>query len=142
MISNELMEIINTGKCVPVEMTKAVEDSEMRYGEGMRAYIIKAYEDNSGCIIFQTEEREFAEYNKSLEKPIWFNDKSGAYDLKWSELDQEVRDFDYQIWQDEKIELYSFKILDESRYNLFEQYKEEKSEISYIQWLEEKVLSH
>jgi len=139
MISNELMEIINIGKCVPVEMLKTIEDCEMRYEEGMRAYIVKANEDNGGCIIFQTEEREFAEYNKSVEKPIWFNSKSGTYDLKWSELEPHISEYDLQIWQDVDTEIYSFKILDDSKFKLFQQYKKENSELTYVQWLEEKV---
>jgi len=54
------MEIINTGKIIPIEMTEYVADLEMRYEEGMRAYIVKVFEDKNGSIVFQTEERDFA----------------------------------------------------------------------------------
>ena len=140
MLSNELMNYINNGNEVLVEINKCYEDFELRYEEGMKAYIVKAIKDNIG-ICFKTSEKEFTEYNKLIEKPLWLNDKTGLYELKWSELKQNVTESDYYIWEDVDNEIFNFKIINsDEQINLYERFINEKSNLSYIKWLENKVI--
>jgi hypothetical protein len=139
MLTTELMKIINSGKVIPVEFNAYVEDLEIRYEKGMRAYIVKANEDNGNCIIFKTEEREFADYNKELEQPIWRNDQTGLFELKWSELKSGIYDSDYEIWEDKDEELCNFEVIDSDKLTLYNQYKNENTALTYLQWLENKL---
>ena len=141
MKTNDVMELVNSSKVLPVEFNKCIEDCEMRYEEGMRTYIISASKDDIDCIVFKTEERDFSEYNKSIEKPIWLNDKTGLYELKWSELDATYGKTEYEIWEDVDSDIYNFKLIDNSKIELFNRYKESGSELIYVLWLENEILN-
>lgn len=141
MKTNELMELVNNGKAIPIVFNETIEDIEGRYEKGMKAYVVSASKEyNDTTIVFKTEEREFADYNKSIEQPVWLNSKTGTYDLKWSELDQKTTNADYEIWEESNADIFNFTILDENKMGLFIQYKSENNQISYVQWLENKVL--
>lgn len=140
MKSKGIKELVDNGKIIPIEFTETVKDLEIRYDGGMKAYIVKAIQENEDTIIFKTEERDFAEYNKSIERPVWMNNKSGQFELKWSELEQKITEFDFEIWEATNEETFNFKLLNEETYALYLQYKSEESNLSYVQWLENKVI--
>lgn len=138
MKTNDLMELVNSGNHIAVEFDANVCDLEVRYEVGMRTRLIGAYKDGSGCIIFKTDESDFADYNKSIEQPVWFNSDTKQYDLKWSDMEFE-EDNNSEIYEDENNELYNFKVVDDQKLKVFGKYKESNSELSYVSWLEEQL---
>ena len=147
MKTNEIMEIVSTGKIIPIEFNKYIAEYENRYEKGMRSYIVNAYKSYDDNIVFGTEERDFSEYNKSIEKPRWYNNKTSLYDLKWSQLEEYLKNdnkSDYDVWEEANKELINFKVIDElidkNKIDLFNKYKEEKSELNYISWLEDELI--
>jgi hypothetical protein len=142
MKCSELREIINQGKPIIVEFTKSVEDIEERFDRGMRAYVTNiAKPDSYNCTEVFFEERDFSEYNKSLEKAGWRNPSTGAYDLKFSELSSS-KDYSgcVSFYEMEDDELCNFFILEDSSMKLFTEFKESKSKLNYVQWLESELI--
>lgn len=143
MTPKDLMKIVNEGKAIPIEIKEGCEELEIRYEAGMMTYIVSAYEIEKNIICFETEERDFIEYNKSIEKPVWLNRETDNYDLKWSDLNKKYNKGDYCIWEDASdIEdgFYNFKLLDDNKLELYNQYLQSKSELTYVQWLEGRLL--
>lgn len=84
----EVINKIDNREVVLIEFNENVEDCEGRFEDGMRGYItfykIKEKDTMYEYVEFYVDEKEFEEYNKSIEKPVWFGE-SGNYDTKYSD---------------------------------------------------------
>jgi hypothetical protein len=109
----------------------------------MKAYIVYVGEpDKDQVITINIEERDFAEYNKSMEKATCKqNPRASEYNSKWSDT-WYGKDWNgkYTLYEMED-EIINFKLLDESKLQLFRQYQSENINKTYVEWLENKVLS-
>ena len=141
MTGKELMSFCN-GKIVPISFTERIENLDSRFENCMKAYIvgISLLDDDEITII--VEERDFAEYNKSIEKPLWQNSETEKYDLKFSDSYYGERWTGTHTFYDCQDELCgNFTLIDEDRMRLFQQYQKEKSKLTYVGWLEDKILN-
>ena len=131
------------GKAVPIIFGESIEQLEGRFERGMKAYITGISEpDIDDLITIKIEEREFTDFNKSIETPVWKNEKTEVYDLKYSEWeynkDWKGKD---EIYDNEEVLSDNFTLLDNDKVKLYNQYLEEKqNNLTYIEWLENKVL--
>lgn len=139
MKCNELKKLINSGTYPLVEFTKKVVNYEGRFEEGMRAYLVGYSGSNFPNIIeLFFDEKEFVNYNKTLEQHVWYNSQTHDYDLKWSD-DKYKKDYNGKtsVFEIETEEIITFKIVENSE--LFNEYLKSYTDISYIRWLENKV---
>lgn len=142
MTGKELKELVDSGIIPMVEFTDLIEDLELRFEEGMRAYVTKVNIVYNNEVEILVEEKDLADYNKLLEKPIWRKETNGDYIYKFSELKNEnfngVVDFGEML--DE--ELCDCFVLDDEKIKLFNKYKfETNNKISYMNWLEDIILN-
>jgi hypothetical protein len=142
MLGKELKEIVDGGVNPVIEFNEYINDLEARFEEGMKAYITNVnivYEDEIEII---AEERDFAEYNKNIEKPIWRKEWNGEYIYKYSETDDAIRwNGTFKFYEMLNEELCNFSVVDDSSLKLFRMYQENNNGISYVKWLENKVLT-
>lgn len=141
MTGRELKTLVDSGAKVIVEFTDLVEDLETRFENRMRAYATNVNIEGDMVKIF-FEEREFAEYNRTMEQPTWRNHRTGEFNMKWSE-DERNANYDGKASFFEMLdeEVCNFTILENDSMSLFQRYLNEDSNISYVRWLEELVLS-
>lgn len=141
MIGKELRDFCK-GKIVAVVFNSGIENCECRFENNMKAYIIGVGEpDRDDVVPIVVEERDFAEYNKSIESSIWLNNETGVFDLKYSDSywgkDWNGKETIYVMEDD--VDGY-FSILDDNKINLFKEYQGENSDLTYVEWLENKIL--
>lgn len=134
MKAKELYEMISNGQKPVIEVTGIIEEGP---DKGMRARILKAYKGDDG-IYFVSHFDEFKDYNADFEELAWYNNKTGQYNLRWSESGSYPKDGNVDIWfsEDEDIE-HLIKLVEVSK--LYIRYKESGSEKRYIEWLEEQL---
>lgn len=143
MIGKELREMVSSGIDVIVEFTEQVEDMECRFEKGMRAYVTGvSLADSSNMVTVNFEEKEYREYNKGLEKSIWYNRQKNEYNLKWSE-DEYNKNYEGKesLYEMENETIHNFFVVENESSKLFNQYLKENSDKTYVQWLEEKVIN-
>jgi hypothetical protein len=141
MTGKELKSLVDAGITPVIEFTDAVEEFELRYEKGMKAYVTKVSAPDEDEIEILAEEKDFSKYNKTLEKPIWRKEYNGEYIYKFSELPDKKFNGSETIYDMLNEDTYNFVVLeDDKRINLFKQYQSENINISYVQWLENKVL--
>lgn len=144
MKGKELRELVNSGINPVVEFTDTIEELEMRWEKGMKGYVFGVSEvDKGGCVLIKIEEREFVDYNKLIEKSIWRKDIDGEYIYKWSEVHKPHQYYsDYEFYEEENKETYNIEIISDEKLKLFKQYSiEKKDNMTYIEWLENKILN-
>jgi hypothetical protein len=142
MIGKELRGMINKGIIPTVEFTKEIEDLECRFEKGMRSYVTNvSMVDKEGCVEVTFEEKDFSDYNKSIEKPDWYNEDTNKYDLKYSETKMASG---YKgvvsFWEMEDDEIYNFVLIEDDSLKLFKEYQDNNCEFSYVKWLEQELL--
>jgi hypothetical protein len=145
MTGKELRELVGKGITPIVEFTECVEELEERFTQGMRAYVTSVtFPDNEGIVEITFEENNFTEYNENIEMPIWYNYKTGKFDLKYKDT-IEFKNYKgiVKFYEEGNEEVCNFKIIENESLKLFNNYQAEKnSEITYIKWLENKVLKY
>lgn len=135
----DLIELCK-GTKIPIEFTEQIEELEIRFEEGMRAYLVGANEDDD-MVTLNVEEDDFAEYNKSIERPLWLDKDSREYNLRFSETNNNHWNGKQTLFDNTGELCGNFKILENSKIRLFELYQvdhiREDTSLSYIEWLEE-----
>lgn len=132
------------GKEIPIVFNNEIEQLEGRFETGMKAYITGVSEpDRDDLITINIEEKEFADFNKSMETPVWHNEKTSNFDLKYSESiygeDWNGKD---TIYDNENELSDNFTLLNNNKLQLYNQYLQEKQDKeTYIDWLENKILN-
>lgn len=142
MTGKDLREMVKKGINPIVEFNKYVEELETRLDEGMRAYITKVSQpDNSDCVEITFEEKDFTDYNKSIERPDWLNPKTNKYDLKFGETIQ-AKSYKGLVtfYEMENEEVCNFRVIEDDSLKLFHEYKNNNNDIPYIKWLENTIL--
>lgn len=143
----EICNMLDDGMGVQVQFKERINDFESRYEQDMRTYLT-GYTidgeniDESQCVIFSTNEKDYADFNKSMEKPIWLDNKSKTYCLTWSEeWAGESPNVDvYENNLDSEIE--TFEVLNNESLALFNLYKQSNVDVRYTTWLEEQIVKY
>lgn len=143
MTGEELLNLYNKGIHPIVKFKEPILDLELQFEPEMLAKIVSIDKDNSSSGLYRIslDESEFKSFNKKLEKPICYNKETNEYDLKWSEV-QKRKDIEIiYLDEDEKtFELENFEIIPDAYSELVSEYLDCNSELSYIEWLQEKLL--
>lgn len=132
-----LKQMIDSGVYPRVRFTKTAEDIDWRWEEGMLGYAVAINMDGLDCKIV-VEEREFSEYNKTLEKYVWFGD--GNEQVPYSQTRF------YKNWTGVETVIesglfhYYFELTEDTSNGMFAEYlatgcKDKR----YVQWLEEEL---
>lgn len=142
MTGKELRRLVMSGKKVLVEFTDYIEDQECRFEKGMKAYVYDVSLLKGGdMVIIQFEEREYRDFNRTLEKARFQTNIQNVFD-KWSDspyrTDDKGREFIYEM-ENEEIQL--FDIVGDASQQLYQKFLEEGSNYSYIDWLEMLVMN-
>lgn len=138
-----IAELVNTGKPVDVEFKEKIEDLESYPEKGMRATVTGAvidHEEYDGDAVIRlfVDYSKFDAENASLEAHNYY-DKNGEPTLTAREAGwYKIKDTLYVMANDDA-EAY-LTILAKQTTELFEEYKASNSTLSYVAWLESKVL--
>lgn len=143
---HEINKILENGIYPVVRFTKTVEDVESRFEEGMMAYLMNIGNDDGNELCELTfEEKDFAEYNKQLEKPVWCKDYGREYIYKFSEVNEDWRGVD-TYYEDTDGDVVNFELVNNKSLKLFEKYQQymnndlEEIKMTYLQWLENQII--
>jgi hypothetical protein len=146
MTGKKLRELVNSGINPVIEFTNDIDGLESRWNHGMRGYVVGvSLPDEDKCIAIKIDEKEYTDYNKKMEIANWRKEYGGEYIYKWSDIHKPYEyEEDYIVYIEDDKELYNFKILDDDRVRIFNQYKSEieSDKISYVEWLENKYIKH
>ena len=141
MTGQELFDLIKKGIKPVIKFNKEIEDLDLQFDEGHFARIIdvKLLDDEVEIIV---SEKEYADYNKENEVPNWPSDNSVTgnveYNLKYS--DKHTRKEVISLYQMLTDEIYNFAIVESCYQELLDEYLSTNRELSYVEWLQEKVL--
>lgn len=126
---------------VPVQFTKRSEDLEAMFEEGMRADIVKIIETQDDCYKVSLDVAPYESLNKSLMTPSYYN-KEDVPCLTVIETSFYPEDGIEVIYIDKRDHPFMYFTLIEDN-GLFAEYMKTNSDssVSYIQWLENQVLS-
>lgn len=134
----DLKKLVGSGKRPLVCFTKKVEMEDTQFEEGMLAEIVEISVDTTYskdiCEITFSE-KNYQEYNKNLEKSIWYNPKNEKFDLKFSQVHK--REIIASI-NDESEDIKSF-VLKDGNMDIFKEYISSKTDLTYVEWLEENL---
>lgn len=143
----EVCKMLDDGAIIPVQFKERINEFEGRYEKDMRTYLTgyKIDGDNADeyqVVIFSTEQREYSESNKSIEKPIWWNDETRTYNLTWSEswIKENPNEDIYENSLESEIE--TFETLNDESLVLFNLYQQSNSDLRYVSWLEKQLVKY
>ena len=81
----EIVALVRSGKHPVLTVNKAFYDTaELIYNEGMKTRIVAVSEDEDS-VQLTFDGTEFDEYNRSVAQPVWYNQQTRQYDLKYYE---------------------------------------------------------
>ncbi|WP_067924023.1 hypothetical protein [Alicyclobacillus shizuokensis] len=145
----ELLDMVRSGVHPIVRFKEGIEQFDIYFEEGMLARVIEASEalgiEDSVYVVFSF--KEFVEYNKSLEKPVYF-DRNKNPTLRCSETPyypESYEDSLYLSYSEENDHL--FEVLKDDSMRLFDEFLESRGSskgtppMSYVQWLEKQLIS-
>jgi hypothetical protein len=137
MNAKELYLLVNSGEKPVVKFNKRAELQDSNFDEGMMAEIVSAH-DNGDCYVFDCCFAKFEEYNKAFMKPNYY-DNNGNPTLKWCETGFYPKDKcdDIYVGYDDDESTFPFELVIENK--VLKLYLDEKSPLSYVEWLEQKV---
>jgi hypothetical protein len=143
MIGKELLKMFENGKKITIRFTKGIEQAEGMFQENMMAEILSIYKDDD-YLVLKVDQTKYYESNKQFDVPSWLNKDTGAYDLSYSEYrkqyGQDVH-MTEEIYDNYKDELYNIIVVEDNTKELYERYLKESEGKTYIEWLENIVLS-
>jgi hypothetical protein len=134
-----LCGIVSSGINPVVTFKKGMEEYECYPEKGMRARIIQALDEKDNTIKFTFDFSEFDEFNKQFESATYYG-KDGSDKLITA------REANYYTVKDDIFFTPSDKIgkdmvIEETEnLSLYDQFKAEKSQVSYVKWLENKAI--
>lgn len=134
----DLIRILKTQN--PIVIFKdEIEFLETQFERNMLAKITSV-ELFGETLLIKFDEKPFINYNKSLERANWYNEKTGENDSKFSELyERDVEFLTNYFEADEDLSVYFDIFTDEQAINIRKQYSNDNPECDYIKWLEKKI---
>lgn len=134
----DLIEMLKTQN--PIVIFKdEIEFLETQFERNMLAKITSV-ELFGETLLIKFDEKPFINYNKSLERANWYNEKTSKNDLKFSELyERDVEFLTNYFETDEDLSVYFDIFTDEQAINIRKQYSNDNPECDYIKWLEKKI---
>lgn len=139
MTVKQIYELILQGVKPIVQFSDNIADfDEESVDPNMRCKIIKASKEHGNLIRFEIDLKGFEDYNKSVARANWF-DENGEPRLTWFETDKYPKDGIDAIYIDIEADAPFILVKNES-IELFNQYLNSKSQLSYIEWLEETII--
>lgn len=134
----ELVQALAQGSKPVVTFAAGIGDKESYAEAGMRARIVRASgPDRDGVLKIWFDFEEFAGHNKGFESANYY-DKAGKPTLTAREAG--FYKPTEEIYFDSSEELVSLMSLEQGGVELFEEYKAQGCEGTYVQWLERKLL--
>lgn len=152
----ELISLINAGAHPVIAVTKKFADgADTIYSEGMKTRVVGATKDNDGFIAFIFNSTEFDSFNRTIAKREWYNITTKKHDATYFEyyerrgLEVPLTESWYFYISDiedgsaEK-EFGHFEVEDTKNDSVFFLYQKDVAvgcKMSYVQWLEDKVMA-
>lgn len=152
----ELISLVKSGIKPVITVTKKMCDNiDFIYNEGMRVRITNVKEDYGDCVELTFDGTEFDAYNRTIANKEWYDEKTESHTATYFEY-YKNRGFKVPL-----VESWSFSILDiedgstEKEFGHFEVeeglnnsvfflYQKDVAvgcKMSYVQWLEDKVMA-
>lgn len=132
---SELRQLIEDRGAVNVTCMKGIDDLETYAEPGMRLTITGGDEQHDGVLKLRVSYEDFDEFNKQFESANYFDGNRQPVLTAREAGFYKVKDTIY-VMADDEFERF-FSTLDSTK--LYDQYKAERSNIPYVQWLENKV---
>lgn len=120
-----------------VQLSKLIEECEGYAEEGMRARVIKVDVEDEDVFCVTLDFSDFDEYNRQFESSNYY-DKAGSPTLTAREAGQYKQQEDYCFGLDA---LEQLQLVPEARTNLLARWRNEAPTKSYVEWLEDVVIS-
>ncbi len=136
----DLYEALLAGKRPVVTFTTGIEDKEDYAEGGMRARVLSATTPHAdGVLQITFDFEEFAQHNVAFEKSTYYDKQSNPVLTAREAGFYRPQDHMYFDLSEELGNLMVFE--DDAAVKLFQSYKAENSGVSYVSWLERKVLA-
>jgi len=138
MEAKEIVNLVKSGRFPTVTFTDVVLGQETCIDPGMRGRLIKVNLEDPDCVIFTFDIEEFADFNRPLERSDYF-DQHGKATLTAREAGCYVAK--EEVYGPSSGDVTEF-VIESDRVNaLIAQHVSEGSGKTYVQWLEDMVLS-
>lgn len=133
MTGKEFLNIFQLGNEITIKFTKYIEELEEQFEVNMLATVVSVEIEDEDILVITVDESKYSKINEKLEKPIWTNLN---YQKTFSQLYMRKNIFKiYDSYED------SIKCFDIVNNDLINQYLLSNENISYTNWLENKVLN-
>ena len=111
MTGQEFLEKYNREWKFTIKFTKEIDDTDSQWEENMMADVTNVYNEN-GTIVIAIDSSNYIDFNKSCQKPIWFNSLTGKHNATREEFlkqeeDQEDYDDEFYIRPQDIINVFS-----------------------------------
>lgn len=133
MTGKEFLNIFQLGNEITIKFTKYIEELEEQFEVNMLATVVSVEIEDEDILVITVDESKYSKINKKLEKPIWTNLN---YQKTFSQL--YMRKDILQIYDSYEDSIKCFDIVNN---DLINQYLLSNENISYTNWLENKVLN-
>lgn len=100
MTGNEFLEKYHSEGKLTIKFTKEIDNTNAQWEENMMADVTDVYNEN-GTIIIAIDSSNYIDFNKSCQKPIWFNNLTGKHDAtrdKFLEQEEDNEDYDDEFY--------------------------------------------
>lgn len=136
----EILNLLEKGVHPIVRFNEVVEDLELQFDRNQMGRIVNAFKNKYGEIEIAISEKEYGEYNKSIEQANWpsLKDFNASPTLRYS--DEHTRKEIETLCYCENDEIHEFSIVEDCYQELLDEYLASKSDLSYLDWLQEKIL--
>lgn len=136
----DILKLIEKGIHPIIKFNEEVEDLELQFDRNHMGRVINAFKNKFGEIEIVISEKEYNEYNKNIEQANWPSKKdyNASPTLKYSDehTRKEIETLCYCI--DDEIK--EFSLVEDCYKELLDEYLSSNSELSYLDWLQEKIL--
>ena len=141
LTGKKLLELYDKGIPIKVKFREAVLDLDLQFETNMIADIESIKKNRNGLYEIALNEHSYKKFNKSLEEPSCYNPDTDTFSLKWSEKNERVDIVNLYIDEDElDNEIDNFEVIDGPYVELIKEYGSQNTNLSYLDWLQEKVL--
>lgn len=111
MTGQEFLEKYNREGKLTIKFTKEIDDTNSQWEENMMADVTNVYNEN-GTIVIAIDSSNYIDFNKTCQKPIWFNNLTGKNDATRDEFlsqeeDNEDYDDEFYVKSDNIINIFS-----------------------------------
>lgn len=153
----EVISLINAGIHPVITVTKKFADgTDLIYSEGMKTRVVGVTKDNDGGIELIFNSTEFDSFNRTIAKKEWYNPTTKKHDATYFEYYERKPgatvpfveswffcEYDIESGETEK-EFGHFEVEEGLNNSVFFLYQKDVAcgcKMSYVQWLEDKVMA-